>query len=756
MDPSMQVRAQAVAPTNLDRLQSASSSAPANSGVTRNPAPKGGMEQAAERLQPAATATTIPVARVAACPSSGVLRIDDDMRSAFGSSLLPPHLLVHPQGFRILKNASVLERNMRTYFRLPQPPNAAIRKERRRLHRTLQRIKGEEAQQKALLVGSDDGVVLDGFLLLCACKVEDPEEVTQVVLQSSQLSSSIAEDLQYFTHLTSLDLSDNCLRLGHVLPFPGLEVVHLVCNNITSLAELLQSSSSSLTTIAALDLAYNRIPPSHLGYLRAFSTLQQLDLSHNRLRALPMDLSGLAHLTHFALESNELSSPGVFYALGTMPALVEVNLSRNRLSSVPPLDAGSRGGDSDPPRTPFPSLQVMTLTANRFQHIEALRPLAALHRTLRCVAVGENPLLDRQPHRKAELQHALDEAVVDAYNGTLLPPQTERIGSAVQPETMGTWHRQTWARYIPQPLGEEDTADTDVMEATAVGASSWCHTTASIPSAVASTTIEVLEPGCPVSQSRHHREGVSPLLLTAEEYLRRCRILVQTPRAAASLLPAQPSRYFYSVSFRQSEQGARDATPLVTLPPYSEFMDIYRVLGRRRGGSQDRGRGGGVGRSYATRTAPAQRMPPRPPSRLPILHHPPTPPRTEGLASSHQVSDDEGEAESARDGKCFFLTSLNSGVVGGAAVLSRRNAPEDRRATAAAPPAATQPVLAEKLASASADTAGKAPPRTHLPRSVVSPATVNVRTAISELRAMLRKPLPYLPYGASRAKRTAG
>ncbi|KAG5470839.1 hypothetical protein CUR178_02143 [Leishmania enriettii] len=755
MDPSMQVRAQAEAPTNFERLQSASSSAPVNSGLTRNPTPKGGMEQAAERLQPAATAMAIPVARVAACPSSGVLRIDDDMRSAVGSSLLRPHLLVHPQGFRILKNASVLERNMRTYFRLPQPPNAATRKERRRLQRTLRRIKGEEAQQKALLVGNGDGVVLDGFLLLCACKVEDPEEVTQVVLQSSQLSSSIAEDLQYFTHLTSLDLSDNCLRLGHVLPFPGLEVVHLVCNNITSLAELSQSSSSSLATIAALDLAYNRIPASHLGYLRAFSTLQQLDLSHNRLRALPMDLSGLAHLTHFALESNELFSPGVFYALGTMPALVEVNLARNRLSSVPPLDAGSRGGDSDPPRTPFPSLQVMTLTANCFRNIEALRPLAALHRTLRCVAVGENPLLDRQPHRKAELQHALDEAVVDAYYATFLPPQTESIGSAVRPETMGTWHRQTWARYFPQPLGEEDTADTDVMEATAVGGSSWCHTTASIPSAVASTTMEVLEPGRPGSQSRHHREGVPPLLLTAEDYLRRCRILVQTPRAAPSLLPAQPLRYFYSVSFRQSEQGARYATPLVTLPPYSEFMDIYRVVGRRRGGSQDRGRGGGVGRSYATRTAPAQRMPPRPPSRLPILHAP-TPPRTEGLASSHQVSDDEGEAESAQDGKGFFLTSLDSGAVGGAALLSRGNAREERRATAAPRPAGTQPELAEKLASVSTDTAGRAPPRTHLPRSMVSPATVNVRTAISELRAILRKPLPYLPYDASPAKRTAG
>ncbi|KAG5470424.1 hypothetical protein LSCM1_01668 [Leishmania martiniquensis] len=758
MNTSMQAASQGEAPPNFDGLEGAPATASPDSGLTPNAALKGGAERVAVGRRPAATATVTPGTSAVVYPPLAVLSIDYDKRPVHGSSPLPPHLLVHPQGFRILKNSSILERNMRTYFRLPPPLNAAARVERRRLRRTLQRITSEEAQHKALLTGNDDGVVLDGFLLLCACNAEDPEEMTQVALQSSQLSSSVAEDLQYFTHLTSLDMSDNRLRLGHVLPFPGLEVVHLVCNNIASLEEVSQSRSSSLATIAALDLAYNRIPPSHLSYLGALSALQQLDLSHNRLRALPRDLSGLAHLTHFALESNELSSPSVFYALGTMPALVEVNLARNRLSSVPPLEASSHDGDSGLRRAPFPSLHVLTLTANRFQHIEALLPLAGLHKTLRRLDVGENPFLGRAPHRKAELQRALDEAVVDAYYAAHLPAWTSSVGSAVPPETLGTWHRQTWARYIPAPLGEEDTSDTDVMAVTPAGASSSCDTTAPALPAAARMTREVLEPGCPGSEATHHREGVSQLLLTAEEYLDRWRILVQTPRGAPSLLPKQPLRHFYSWAFRHSEEGARDTMPLVTLPPYSEFMDIYRVISRRCDGSQGRGRGRGrgVGWSYAARTASAQTMPPRLPSRLPIAHHVPTPPRTEGSASSRQVSDDEEERESAQDGKGFFLTSLDSCAEGDAARLSRRNAPRDRRTTAVPPLAGTQPTLAEKLASVPADSAGKAPPRMHLPRSVVSPATVNVHTAISELRAILRKPLPYLPYDASRAQHTTG
>ncbi|CBZ29414.1 conserved hypothetical protein [Leishmania mexicana MHOM/GT/2001/U1103] len=761
MDRAMQAGARRELPKHPDVLQSAPPFALAeqdaeavDGGSTHKPGPRGGKERVAVPVKSVAGATLTSNAWATVCPPLAVLGSDDDMASTFGSSLLPPHLLVHPHGFRILKNASALERNMRSYFRLPQPPNTATREERRRLRRTLQRIESEEAQQKARVVGNQDGVVLDGFLLLSACEAEDPEEVTHVVLQSSQLSSSIAEDLQYFTHLTTVDLSDNLLRLGHVLPLPGLEVVHLVCNNIFSLAEVSQSSSSSRATIVALDLAYNHIPADHLVHLKAFGALQQLDLSHNGLRTLPRNLSGLACLTHFALESNELSSPDVFYALGTMPALVEVNLSRNRLSSVPPLDTGVCDGDSGPRHAPFPSLQVMSLTGNRFRHVEALRPLAALHQTLRRVDVGENPLVDRRPNQKAELQRALDEAVVEAYYAALPLPQTNSVDPGTLPEMMDTWHRQSWARYIPKPVGEADMSETEVAGAASIGASSSHKTIPSAPLAAVSNILETLEPDCPMSEDTHRREGVSPPLPTVEEYFYCYRIHVQTPRTTPPPLPKQPTRYFYSSAFRETEPSAHDTVPLVTLPPYTEFMDVYRAHDRCR--SRSRG-GGGVRRSAAARRTVAQWGPPPQPLRLPMLPRAPTPLRTEGAASPHQMSDEEAaeEAESVQDGKGFFLTSLD-GVVGGAAAASQRNVPRDRKATAAAPHSETQPQLADRVASAPAGTVEEPFPCTRLPRSVVSPATANVHAAISELRAMLRKPLPSLPYESLRVKETTG
>ncbi|GET91360.1 hypothetical protein, conserved [Leishmania tarentolae] len=763
MEPGKQAGAQVEAPMHLDVLQSAPLSSLVEqeagvngSGSTHKPMLQGGKERHAVPLKSAERATLTFNAWGAACPPLVVLGSDEDMGLTPGGALLPPHLLVHPHGFRILKNASALERNMRSYFRLPQPPNAATREERRRLRCTLQRIESETVQEKARVSGNADGVVLDGFLLLSACEAEDPEDVTHVRLQSSQLSSSIAEDLKYFINLTTVDLSDNNLCLGHVLPLPALEVVHLVCNNIFSLAEVPQLSSPSFATIVALDLAYNRIPAHHLVHMKAFGALEQLDLSYNGLRTLPRDLSGLARLTHFALESNELSSPDVFYALGSMPALIEVNLARNRLSSVPPLDAGVYHGDSDSRRAPFPSLQVISLTGNRFQHVEALQPLAALHQTLRRVDVGENPLLDRRPKQKAELQRVLDEAVVEAYYAALLAPQTDSVGPGAQPEKMDTWHRESWARYIPKPLGELDTSKTEVVGTAPMDASSSRNMSSSEPSTAVGSTLEHPKPNCSMSEDTKQREGVLPLSLTVEEYLYGHRIHVQTPRTSPPPLPQRPTRYFYSSAFRQSEKGAQDVMPLVTLPPYNEFMDVFRVLGQRRSRKHGRG-GGGVRWSAAGRRTAAPSEPSPQPARLPILPDSPTPTHMQGSTPSHQISDEEAEegVEGVQDGKGFFLTSLD-GAVSNAAVGRKKNVPNERKSTAVPPHAATQPEVADNVVSAPSTTAEEPFRRPRLPRSVVSPATANVHAAISELRAMLRKPLPSLPYDASRAKQAAG
>ena len=57
------------------------------------------------------------------------------------------------------------------------------------------------------------GLLLDGFLILYSCRVRLPHEAIKSKLNCKQIVDVIEEDLCYFQNLTSLDLSDNKVRL---------------------------------------------------------------------------------------------------------------------------------------------------------------------------------------------------------------------------------------------------------------------------------------------------------------------------------------------------------------------------------------------------------------------------------------------------------------------------------------------------------------------------------------------------------------
>lgn len=765
------------------------------------------------------------------------MRADALIPTTGGSA--PQFPVVHPHGFRILNNASAMERNMRGYFRLPQPLNAAAKAEQRRLQRTLRQVESEEAQRRARVTGSADGVVLDGFLILGACEADDPSEVSAVTLQASHLTSSIAEDLTYFTELRTLDVSDNQLRLGDVLPFPGLETVHLVCNGISSLNDVRACDSLSLSTLLALDLAYNRIPSRDLLCLSAFTALQHLDVSNNGLRSLPSDLSSLSQLTHLALEANQLESSEVFHALGTLPSLQALNLARNRLSQVPLLHAaplprthqdtsstvagGSSLAGASRAVFAFPALQTITLSENRFTDGAAFLPLAALHRTLRHVAVGGNPFLVRQPQEAAmQLQQALDEAVVDLYfiakDPAAPPPLSSPDCAAVRTDPMteggaDTWQDKTWVRYIPPPavqqVQEEGEYEAEAGEPTRSRASSL--NTAAPPSVNADGEEEgdhyhhLESPSAASSNGHQHEEEVvrtSGLVaqgsedddvfrLTVAAYMERYHIQVQS--ATPPPPPAkQPKRFFYSAAFRAMDQAAGGGADLITLPPYEEFMDIYRIAGRQSHAARRKGHPAvqrRVGKANASAPASARHV------ALPLLARhasTPPPPPTAAASSSGRIApatrhgrssvedaapssadsrsdteEEEEEEEAEGDGgDGFFLTGMNSeGDRGGRGSRRKKrsiqaSSGDDKHDGARAPAdpqrreqlTTTAPLPYTYQNSTAVLTGQSSLSRPPLPRSVVSPASTNVHTAMSELRAMLRKPLPSLPYEPSRTK----
>lgn len=381
------------------------------------------------------------------------------------------HRLVHPQGFRILNNASAVERSLRGYFRLPPTPNPQLLEERARLHQTLLRIERDELTQASRVTAAGGGVILDGFLLLSTAGCEDPAAVEAMTLQATLLVGTVPEDLEYFSSLVFLDVSENQLRLEGLLSLPALETLHLACNRIDSLeglrraahAQQLHSARLAATgtwgvrslmndlvdrgearpdgggfagsglvggsaagsssaaaaaahdvlqpTLAALNLSYNMIPPMELSLLSYFPCLEKLDLSGNKLCELPADLSCLTSVTHLALEHNTFTSrcwPDIFLALSTMPSLVEVNLNHNKLSRVPRLSVNNGSGLC------FPSIEVIGLSDNRFRAPDDVVALASLHRTLRRVVLSDNPI-SRDSRAVSQTIFAFQQCVVDTY-----------------------------------------------------------------------------------------------------------------------------------------------------------------------------------------------------------------------------------------------------------------------------------------------------------------------------------------------------
>jgi hypothetical protein len=320
-----------------------------------------------------------------------------------GVAVLSQSLRTHPKGFRLLKQTSPLERRMNTYFRLPAQPPRRIQEEQERLQRQIQReiIAPQAASATAASSKPSHDVMLDGFMLLEMAGVQDPLDAKEVVINDAHIRGVVSEDLTYFTNLTFLDLGENeSVHLGDVIGLEALTEVHLHCCNVDTfrlpsdeeLHSLRQqgvyNSASVFPNLVTLNVSFNRIRSSELLQLGQLNALERLDLSSNNLKSLPADMSFLPNVTMLALENNNFSSPNVILSLATMPSLVEVNLNRNRLSTIPRLSVEDGTGVC------FPSIEVIGLGSNNLTYFEDVYSLTQIS-SLRRVVLWGNPIQHR-------------------------------------------------------------------------------------------------------------------------------------------------------------------------------------------------------------------------------------------------------------------------------------------------------------------------------------------------------------------------
>jgi len=99
--------------------------------------------------------------------------------------------------------------------------------------------------------------VLDGFALIGAAGLADPQEVTEATVTNQGLRRVHEHDSRYFVNLTYLVADDNLFKFADLGTFGALQELHLRCNRISTLA----CSPATFPSLIALDVSFNQIDP---------------------------------------------------------------------------------------------------------------------------------------------------------------------------------------------------------------------------------------------------------------------------------------------------------------------------------------------------------------------------------------------------------------------------------------------------------------------------------------------------------------
>jgi len=232
-----------------------------------------------------------------------------------------------------------------------------------------------------------EGRLLDGFLLLAAGGSSQPEDVHSVNLSSLQIADVAQEDLNFFGHLDSLDVSDNQLSdeaiLEHFARLPRLTRLLLSCNSISSL----QVPLNSFRILEHLDLSHNELHGDVLSQLARLPRLVSLNLTSNCISSLPPEeeLYDFLCLEELSLDSNDLVQFVQWRALAVLPRLRKLSLASNRVKRLKD-DAPEETGENPY----FEALEELDLSQNEIAHVDDL-PVVELFRSLQKLILSDNP-----------------------------------------------------------------------------------------------------------------------------------------------------------------------------------------------------------------------------------------------------------------------------------------------------------------------------------------------------------------------------
>ncbi|PKA47081.1 Protein strubbelig-receptor family 7 [Apostasia shenzhenica] len=164
--------------------------------------------------------------------------------------------------------------------------------------------------------------------------------VTSIKLSGMQLSGSLGYSLNTMVSLIGLDLSNNNLGGGGVIPYnlpPNLERLSLAGNSYSG---GIPYSISLMVSLKDLDLSHNQLRGSLDDMFGKLSNITTMDLSFNSFTgALPESFSNLLNLSTLHLQNNQFT--GTIDVLAALP-LRNLRTYGNWLSSGPTPPPGHR------------------------------------------------------------------------------------------------------------------------------------------------------------------------------------------------------------------------------------------------------------------------------------------------------------------------------------------------------------------------------------------------------------------------------
>lgn len=133
-----------------------------------------------------------------------------------------------------------------------------------------QRVSVNIKKKEAGVSSPQRGIVMDGFLLLDACRVELPHEALVAKVQGLGITDVAEEDLKYFSNLMVMDVSDNRIAMEQLMDLVSLNELNLNCNVIGSFT----LPDQVFPFLEKLHLAYNRLDAKSIPQLTHLQSLK--------------------------------------------------------------------------------------------------------------------------------------------------------------------------------------------------------------------------------------------------------------------------------------------------------------------------------------------------------------------------------------------------------------------------------------------------------------------------------------------------